>query len=70
MNRHFESNQTGEPDIKTERIENTPESVKTLRVMINGMMFINCTKETIDRAVENENRRKAYFRIDEWENIP
>lgn len=57
--------------MKTERIENAQESEKIPRVVIkNGMMFINCTKETIDRAVENENRRKAYFRIDEWENIP
>lgn len=57
--------------MKTERIKNAPESAKIPRVVIkNGMMFINCTKETIDRAVENENRRKAYFRIDEWENIP
>lgn len=57
--------------MKTERIKNAQESEKIPRVVIkNGMMFINCTKETIDRAVENENRRKAYFRIDEWENIP
>lgn len=57
--------------MKTERIKNAQESEKIPRVVIkNGMMFINCTKETIDRAVENENRRKAYFRIDEWEDIP
>lgn len=35
-------------------------------VMMNGMMFINCTKDTIDRAVENENRRRAYLGIGEW----
>ena len=38
-------------------------------VVNNGIMFFNCTKETIDKAVENENRRKAYFRIGEWEDM-
>lgn len=53
--------------MKTETIERAPESAKTpCVVMVNGMMFINCTKETIDRAVENENRRRAYFGIGEW----
>lgn len=53
--------------MKTVTIENAPEQATI--VVKNGMMFINCAKETIDRAVENENRRKAYFRIDEWENM-
>lgn len=53
--------------MKTVTIENAPE--RATIVVKNGMMFINCAKETIDRAVEKENRRKAYFRIDEWEDI-
>lgn len=57
--------------MKTERIKNAQESEKIPHVVIkNGMMFINCTKDMIERTVENENRRKAYFRIDEWEDIP
>lgn len=56
--------------MKTERIKNAQESEKIPRVVINGMLFINCTKDTIERTVENENHRKAYFRIDEWEDIP
>ena len=31
-----------------------------------GMLFFNCTKTAIDKAVENENRRKAYYGIGEW----
>ena len=32
----------------------------------NGILFFNCTQETIDKAVENDNRRKAYLGIGEW----
>lgn len=56
--------------MKTETIENMPKSAKISFVVKNEIVFFNCTKEMIDRAVENETRRKAYFRIDEWENIP
>ena len=56
--------------MKTERIKNAQKSEKIQYVVINGMVFINCTKDMIERTVENENRRKAYFRIDEWEDIP
>lgn len=56
--------------MKTERIKNAQESEKIPYVVINGMVFINCTKDMIERTVENENRRKAYLRIDEWEDIP
>ncbi|MBQ3342524.1 MAG: hypothetical protein IJG84_11550 [Kiritimatiellae bacterium] len=51
-------------------IEQESDSPKIPFVVKNGMMFFNCTQDTIDRAVENENRRKAYLRIGEWENIP
>lgn len=60
----------GEPDMKTERIKNAQESEKIPYVVINGMVFINCTKDMIERTVENENLRKAYLRIDEWEDMP
>lgn len=53
---------------KTE--ENKRESASIPFVVKNGMMFFNCTQETIGKAVENENRRKAYFRIGEWEDMP
>lgn len=53
-----------------EVIEQESDSRKIPFVVKNGMMFFNCTQDTIDRAVENENRRKAYLRIGEWENIP
>lgn len=52
---------------KTE--ENKMDSGRIPFVVNNGIMFFNCTKETIDKAVENENRRKAYFRIGEWEDM-
>ena len=53
--------------VKTEEKKGDPQKITCVK---DGIMFINCTKETIDRVVENENRRKAYFRIDEWEDIP
>lgn len=53
-----------------EVIEQKSDSPKIPFVVKNGMIFFNCTQDTIDRAVENENRRKAYLRIGEWENIP
>ena len=54
----------------SEVIEQKSDSPKIPFIVKNGMMFFNCTQDTIDRAVENENRRKAYLRIEEWENIP
>ena len=53
-----------------EAVDQPKESAKIPFVVKNGMMFFNCTQETIDRAVENDNRRKAYLRIGEWEDIP
>ena len=53
-----------------EAIDQPKESARVPFMVKNGMMFFNCTQETIDKAVENENRRKAYFMIDEWEDIP
>jgi hypothetical protein len=53
-----------------EAVDQPKEAARIQFMVKNGMMFFNCTQETIDRAVENENRRKAYFRIDEWEDIP
>lgn len=38
-------------------------------IATNGIMFFNCTQETIGRAVENENRRKAYLGIGEWGDV-
>ena len=49
-----------------EVIEQKSNSRKIPFVVKNGMMFFNCAQDTIDRAVENENRRKAYLRIGEW----
>lgn len=49
-----------------EIIEQKSDSQKIPFVVKNGMMFFNCTQDTIDRAVENENRRKAYLGIGEW----
>lgn len=53
-----------------EVIEQKSDSPKIPFVVKNGMMFFNCTQDTIDRAVENENSRRSYLRIGEWENIP
>ena len=53
-----------------ESIDHPKESKNIPFMMNNGIMFLNCTQDTIDKAVDNENRRKAYFRIDEWEDIP
>lgn len=53
-----------------EAIDQPKESARVLFMVKNGMMFFNCTQDTIDKAVENENRRNAYFMIDEWEDIP
>ena len=47
-------------------IEQKSDSPKIPFVVKNGMMFFNCTQDTIDRAVENENRRKAYLGVGEW----
>lgn len=49
--------------------EKKRDSPKITCVVKNGIMFFNCTQDTIDRAVENENRRKAYLGIGEWEDI-
>ncbi len=49
-----------------ESIEQPKESPKIPFVVKDGMMFFNCTQDTIDRAVENNNRRKAYLGIGEW----
>ena len=51
-------------------IEQPKEAPKIPFVVKNGMMFFNCTQETIDKSVENENRRKAYLGIDEWGEEP
>lgn len=50
-------------------IDQPKESAKIPFVVKNGIMFFNCTQDTIDRAVENENRRKAYLGVGEWEDI-
>ena len=52
-----------------ESVYQPKESKKIPFVVNNGIMFLNCTQETIGKAVENENRRKAYFRIGEWEDM-
>lgn len=52
-----------------ETVDQPKEAKKIPFIVKNGIMFFNCTQETIDRAVENENRRKAYLGIGEWENI-
>lgn len=48
-------------------IEQEHDSPKLGFVAKDGMLFFNCTQETIDKVVENENRRKAYFGLGEWE---
>lgn len=47
-------------------IEQEDDSPKIGFVAKGGMLFFNCAQETIDKAVENENRRKAYLGIGEW----
>lgn len=47
-------------------VEQKGDSPRLGFVAKGGMLFFNCTRETIDKAVENENRRKAYLGIDEW----
>ena len=49
-------------------IEQEHDSPKIGFAARGGMLFFNCTQETIDKAVENENRRKAYLGIGEWED--
>ena len=34
----------------------------------DGILFFNCTKDIIDKVVENDNRYKAYLGIGEWGN--
>lgn len=48
------------------KIDNDDSGPRIPFAVVNGMMFFNCTQETIDKAVENENRRKAYYGIGEW----
>lgn len=47
-------------------IEQKTDAPKIAFVAKNGMLFFNCTQEAIDKAVEDDNRRKAYFGIGEW----
>ena len=47
-------------------IDQPKDSPKLGFVAKDGMLFFNCTQETIDKAVEDANRRKAYLAIDEW----
>lgn len=47
-------------------IEQEHGSPKLGFVAKGGILFFNCTQETIDKVVENENRRKAYLGIGEW----
>lgn len=50
-----------------EVIEQESGSPKIGFVAKDGMLFFNCTQETIDKAVENANRRKAHLGIDGWD---
>ena len=52
-----------------EAVDQPKESAKIPFIVKNGIMFFNCTQDTIDRAVEKENRSKAYLGIGEWEDI-
>lgn len=52
-----------------EAVDQPSEAEKIPFIVKNGIMFFNCTQETIDRAVENENRREAYLGIGELEDI-
>lgn len=47
-------------------IEQKADTPKIAFAAKNGMLFFNCTQETIDKAVEDANRRKAYLGIGEW----
>lgn len=49
-----------------EVIENKTAAPRIPFFARNGMLFFNCTRETIDKAVEDDNRRKAYLGIGEW----
>ena len=53
-----------------EAIDQKKEAKNIPFIVKNGMMFFNCTQDTLDKAVENGNQRKAYFMIDEWEDVP
>ena len=47
-------------------IEQKADAPKIAFAAKNGMLFFNCTQETIDRAVEDDNRRRAYLGVGEW----
>lgn len=50
------------------KIDNDDSGPRIPFAVVNGMIFFNCTQKTIDKAVENENRRRAYLRIGEWDD--
>lgn len=49
-----------------EVIEQKNDAPKIAFVAKNGMLFFSCAQETIDKAVEDDNRRKAYLGVGEW----
>lgn len=51
----------------TRVIEQKADTPKIAFAAKNGMLFFNCTQETIDKAVENDNRRKAYLGVGKWD---
>ena len=54
----------------TSKTEEKKRDSPSITCFVNDVLcFFNCTQETIGKAVENENRRKAYFRIGEWEDM-
>lgn len=52
-----------------EAIEQKTAAPKIAFAAKNGMLFFNCTQETIDRAVEDDNRRQAYLGVGEWGDV-
>ena len=54
----------------TTKTEEKKRDSPSITCFVNDTLcFFNCTQDMIDKAVDNENRRRAYFRIDELEDI-